>query len=216
VVSAEATTATIPAGHQVGDFLLGFAFRDGSTTNPSIPAGWTTLTNTFDGTTCSASLAWKAATSGAESSGTWSNATGLIIGVFRGVDMLSPVIDTGNSAGTTNTVSYAGLTPSTLKGASYYIGAFAAHRSTDVTLETPPTGMTNILKGEGATNDLAMFDATARDAWLTATASISGTASGWQTVVFGLRPARVSFNNYQFMRSSSANAGVLCFSERIR
>lgn len=45
----EATSTTIPA-HKPGDFIICFAFRDGSTTNPSIGSSqnWTTITTTTE------------------------------------------------------------------------------------------------------------------------------------------------------------------------
>ncbi|MBK7493609.1 MAG: hypothetical protein IPI17_17995 [Nitrosomonas sp.] len=36
--------------HQAGDLLIFFAYRDGSTTNPTLPAGFTSITAP-DGTT---------------------------------------------------------------------------------------------------------------------------------------------------------------------
>lgn len=212
VAGAEATTITIPAGHQAGDFLLIFAFRDGSTTNPTVPSGWTTVTNTFDGTTCSASLGWKIAASASETSGTWTNATGLICLVLRGVPT-SNNVTASTSAGTTNTVTYAALTAANLRGVrGHWIGAVCAHRSTNVTIETAPSGMTNILKIEGATNDLAAFEATSDSEWASTNAAISGTASGWQTVVLAVRPPPLSFNNYLGIQVGN---GMSC-SEKLR
>ena len=116
--SAEATTITIPAGHHQGDIILIAAFRDGNTTNPSVPAGWTTITVTTDGTTCSTSVGWKIATSNSETSGTWTNATGLMCHVYRGVDHISPFgVQTATpspsltaNAGTTSPSTYGATT----------------------------------------------------------------------------------------------------------
>lgn len=216
--SAEATTVTIPSGHQAGDLLIIFAFRDGSATNPGIPSGWTNITNTLDGTSCSASVGWKIAISSSDTSGTWTNATGLLVIVLRNTDGTAPIMTNGTSAGTTNTVTYNTLTNANLRGAmGYYIFAFCAHRSTDVTIETAPSGMSNILKHEGATNDLAMHEASSDDTWASTNASITGTASGWITMVLAIRPARFTANNYiSGVKAGTGNAGILSVGERIR
>jgi hypothetical protein len=207
---AEATTVTIPAGHQVGDLLVICAFRDGSTTNPTVPAGWTTITATFDGTSCSVSAGWKYATSAAETSGTWTNATGLLCVVLRGVTDVSPIMDTATSAGTTNTVTYAALSDANLRAAiRYYIFAFIMHRSVDVTIEQPPTGMNNILKTEGSTNDMAIHEATADDAWPSTNVAISGTASGWQSIVLAIRPPRENFESRRRLTAGTGNTGII-------
>ncbi len=191
---ANATTITIPAGHQVGDLIVIFAFRDGSATNPTIPAGWTSITNTTDGTSCSVSAGWKIAASAAETSGTWTNASGLAVAVYRGMRIPSsiagnPIGTFAASAGTTNTVTYAAL--STFKAPTSWLVAFAGHRSTNVTLETAPTGLTNIANGAGATCEMSVHDSAgpyrAADSWPATTVSLTGTASGWQTMMIEIR-----------------------------
>ena len=136
--SAEATTVTIPAGHQQGDIIIIAAFRDGSTTNPTVPAGWSTLTITTDGTTCSLSVGWKIAISNSDTSGTWTNATGLICHVYRGVDLISPfgvltttpITSLTTNAGTTSPSTY-GSTVGVTKGRmnDQWFVAFQFHRS---------------------------------------------------------------------------------------
>lgn len=66
------TRAALPS-YQTGDLILGMAFRDGSTTPPTVPAGWTTLA-TATNTTSSAVAVRKTATSSQTFSG-WSNPT---------------------------------------------------------------------------------------------------------------------------------------------
>jgi hypothetical protein len=218
VNSAEATTVTIPTGHKVGDLIIIFAFRDGSVTNPTIPAGWTSITNTFDGTTCSVSVAWKIATSAAETSGTWTNATGLLCIVLRGNDNLAPVIDSNTSSGATNTVTFNSLSDATLKGAcGYYIFAFLAHRSVDTTIDvTPPTGMSTIHSLLGATQDMAIYEASADDVWPSTNVAISATASGWQSMVLAIRPARLLGNKFLSVKAGTGNTGIISVGERMR
>src|ERR1044072_1815463 len=141
--SAEGTTITIPSGHRVGDVIIIWAFRDGSVTNPTVPAGWTSISATIDGTSCSASVGYKIATSNSETSGTWTNATGLVCMVYRGqlIDTsASPWGSTASGNGTTNTVTYngRGLANSGVIGSSWWI-AFASHVNVDTSIETAPT-----------------------------------------------------------------------------
>jgi hypothetical protein len=213
--SAEATTVTIPAGHKVGDLLLIFAFRDGSATNPTIPAGWTNVTNTFDGTLTSVSVGWKIATSASETSGTWTNATSLMVIVLRSVDALAPVITNATSAGTTNTTTFAALTDANLRGArGYYILAFIAHRSVDTNLDVAAlTGATIIHSLLGATSDHAIYEMTSDDTWPSTNQTITGTAAAWQSMVLAIRPARLLMNNYQSISAGTANAGQMSVTE---
>ena len=199
--SAEANTVTIPT-HDVGHLIVIFAFRDGSTTNPTIPAGWTSITNTLDGTTCSASAAWKIAASAGETSGTWTNATVLLCWVGRGVDLPTPIITTNSSTGSSTTLTYNTLAEATT-GPCWVIG-FAAHRSVDTTtLDTPPTGMGLVQSRLGATSDAAIHDTGhTLGGWPATTAATGGTSSGWITLTVAVREARMQWNNFQHVSST--------------
>lgn len=222
--SAEATTVTIPTGHIIGDIMIIFAFRDGSTTNPTVPAGWTTITNTTDGTLCSVSMGYKVALSTAETSGTWSNATELVCIVYRGWLNLTGATPFGTiavNAGTLNSgFNYAArtLAASGVTGSSWFI-AFAGHRSTNTALETPPSGMALASSIAGATAEAAGFDtngiATAN--WPSTNVTIGGTDSGWQTVVLELKANGNQINNFAFARdTNTGDTGILSFTEKIK
>lgn len=230
VGSAAGTTTFTSPTHRIGDIFICFAFRDGSTTNPTIPGGWTSITNTTDGTTCSVSAGWKRATSTGETSGTWSNATRVICIVLRGcLDNGTPIGTFAPTAGTTNTVTYTSrnLNSSNITGASWFI-AFAGHRSVDTTLESPPTGMTLVSSDVDANAETACFATTgtggqtygpATANWPSTNVSISGTASGWQTMVIEVFADGGELESRKYLtstpNSTGANAGVLSFSERI-
>lgn len=179
------TTAAIPA-HQAGDVLIGIAFRDGSTTNPTIPTGWTPVTNTTDGTTCSASIGYRVATDSATVSGTWTNATGLVVLVYRNADPNSPVSFAAGS-GTGTTITYpanAGwITP------QGWTICFAGHGSVDTALETPPTGLTLRASFVDATNEIAAFDSNGATAgWSATDVAAGGTSGNWLAVTLRLKP----------------------------
>jgi hypothetical protein len=205
--SAEATTITIPSGHRVGDLMVIFAFRDGSTTNPTIPAGWTNITNTTDGTLCSVSMGYKRCTSTSETSGTWTNATALVCMVYSGaISSSNPFGSVAASSGSTNTVNYAAraLASSGVTGSSWFL-AFAGHTSVDTTVETAPSGMTMQTNTAGATAEVAGFDTNglATGNWPSTNVSISGTASNWQTVVIELKAQPTAFENYKSFKGGN-------------
>lgn len=174
------TTATLPA-HQAGDVIIAFAYRDGSTTAPTVPAGWTTIASgTGGGGSSNASaLAYKVAASSAETVGTFTNATNLVIGVYRGCRAANPIGGNATTTGSSTTITYPAVTMARGDGSSWVVGA-SGHRSTNVAIETAPAGMTFRTAQSNATAESALFDTNAGVAsWSAATASVGGTASNW-------------------------------------
>lgn len=79
--AAAAATVAMPT-HQAGDMIVVFSFRDGSNTFPTMPAGYTGWSQT--GTqTCSFTAGYKIAASSSETTGTWTNANSIVVGVYR-------------------------------------------------------------------------------------------------------------------------------------
>lgn len=202
--TVEATTITIPA-HQVGDLIIIFAFRDGSTTNPTVGlSGGTTITNTTDGTSCSVSAAWKMAQSTGETSGTWTNATDLAVVVYRGVDTTraTPIGTFQPAAGTTNTVTYAAVNG--VKKDSWIV-AFAGHRNANTTIETAPTSLGNRSDTVASSSEIVIHDSdgvwSESDSFTSRTVALSGTASGWQTMVIEIFNNNNTFENFKKFRA---------------
>lgn len=168
------TTATIPA-HIAGDLLVAFAYRDGNTTAPTLPSGWTSLNNSGADTN-SGRLAWRVATDSATTSGTWTNATSLVIHVYRHAAIGAHAVGGASST----TVTYPALSLTQLDGSSWVAG-FAGHRSTNTSLETPPAGMVNRSTVVDATDEAAGHDSNGGvAAWGATAVSVGGTASGWR------------------------------------
>ena len=87
--AASATSVTLPE-HQAGDFLLVVAlttFASSGSVQPTLPAGWTSVRADAGGTSSygKATIGYRIAASGAEASGTWTNANTVIAVVCRGV-----------------------------------------------------------------------------------------------------------------------------------
>lgn len=216
--AAEATTVTIPAGHQRGDIILIFAFRDGSVTNPTIPAGWTKITNTLDGTSCSVSIGWKIAISSSDTSGTWTNATHLQVIVYRGVDPVFPFGTLQSDVGTTSPSTY-GSTQGVGKDRmnNQWFAAFQGHTAIDTTtMNTAPTGYTNLQYLTGATSDSVSFDTNSavQSGFASNTVAPGGAGGNWITAQVPIYPGMPVGENYRFARAISA--GVVSLSERIR
>lgn len=211
--AAEATTVTIPTGHQLGDVIFIQGFRDGSTTAPTIPAGWTTVNSNWNTTQCSACFGWKVAASSAESSGTWTNATNLMAFVLRGADIAAPIGTAfATQLGTGASVQWNALTDASLRGnGNWRILLSVGHRSTDTTLETLPTGATLLTKFDGATADMASFAVTADDAWPTTSTSPGGTSSGWLTIAFAVRGTQYNIRNDTYRKhfAAASNTDVM-------
>lgn len=129
--SAAANSVTMPT-HQAGDLIVAFAYRDGSTTAPALPAGWTNINNS-GGNTNSARLAYRNADSASETSGTWTNATGLVVHVYRGANVGASAVGGASS----NSISYPALTLQKTDNTSW-VARFAGHRTaTDLTTNIP-------------------------------------------------------------------------------
>lgn len=181
-VAAGTNSATLPS-FQSGDIAVCFAFRDGSTTNPTIPAAFTNITNTSDGTSCSASIGWRRLVYTDTTTGTWTNASRVVVVVYRGCEpFITPVGGGANAAGTTNTVSYNTVTMTRANGTSWVIG-LVGHRSVDTTVDSASiSGMTQRGGGVDATAEAHAWDTNGGvSSWSSTNQAISGTASGWVT-----------------------------------
>ena len=176
--AAEAATVTIPA-HQINDIILIFAFRDGSTTQPTLPSDFTSVA-TQAGTSCCGRLGVKIADTTSETSGTWTSATNLVCHVYRGSAGVGAV---GVTAAASTTFTYPTLTMQKTDSTSWVAG-FAGHRSVDGAVGTAPTGMTNRTNLAGATADAGSHDTNGGVASWPAgrTAAYGGTSSGWVAI----------------------------------
>lgn len=173
-----ATTPTVPT-HAIGDLILGWAFRDGSTTPPSLPSGYRNIA-TVAGTSCSARLFCKEATATNDTMGAATNATETQCVVYRSSTGFCVPGYVATNAGTTNTLNYAALAAmADASGRSWVCGG-VGHRSIDQGIESPPTGMSLIDNLLDATAESALHDTNgAVSSWSSQNVTLSGTASGW-------------------------------------
>lgn len=176
----------------VGDLIIARAFRDGNNTAPTIPSTtnpWIPLDNSAGSNSNGAAIAWKIAASG-DTTGTWTSATRLDVGVWRGFSGCSLIAVDGAAS---TTVNYPSL--GTLGSPNNWVAGFAAHRSTNTSLETPPTGMTNRFTNATGTDEGAIHDTNGGvSSWSGTTVSVGGTSSGWRAHTVELVLAATSYS----------------------
>lgn len=153
-----ATTSCTFSATATGDLKIIFAFRSGSNTPPTLPAGWTTILTVqagSGGTTASARIGCNKSSSGSDTgSGTWTNATDVVGASYAGtgVNATSDCNTTGiggigsNSAKTSTSLNYPTITMSRANGTSWVMGD-SGGTATSGTITCAPSGMTSITTG---------------------------------------------------------------------
>lgn len=192
-----AASVTLPS-HASGDYIVIFAYRDGNNNTPTVPAGYTALTTTglIGASTNCGVLGYKVAASGAETSGTWTNATGLVAAIVKvaGAGPLSLGNQSGSiptmGAATGNLVPYTGFTLANSNGHSVVLG-FGGQRDTTgnwnnapvsgMTLGSSNTGSTNITGGHYTTTGVTSFS--------TVNVNIGGGTSGYASICLEIQNA---------------------------
>jgi hypothetical protein len=154
-----------------------FAYRSNSNTPPTVPAGWTTI-NASGAANNSSALAYRIAT-GTDSGTGWSNATQLIVQVYRGVSA-SPIGNVGTPQfANSKIVTYPAVNLSVTDGSSWVIGsAGAASNSSNVQIS--PTGMTMRVNQIGTSAEASGHDTNGGvSSWLAQTVTISASNVKW-------------------------------------
>lgn len=186
VGSAVGTTSATPPAHQAGDVFLAFAYRDGSTTAPTLPSGWTSI-QASGANTNSMRAAFKVAAGASETVTGFTSATSLVLGVYRGVDQADPIGGSAITGGASTTITYPAVTMDRSDGSSWVVGG-GGHRSTNVAIQTAPSGMTNVTSVSDATDEAALHDTNAGvSSWSATGASVGGTSRGWRAITVELR-----------------------------
>lgn len=174
VGSASASASSIPslpAGRQLLDLEIVWAFNSASTTQPTLPSGWKRIANN-PGTTCNLVVAYRWCVDTSDTSGTWTNATNLDCEVYRGIYGAG---DSEIATSTTTAVIIPANFPYQTGGNSWIAGAIG-HR-TATSLGTTPSGLT--ARGSVGTNPiLAAYDTNAGVASFTNKSFTANTTSG--------------------------------------
>lgn len=176
------TSATLPT-HAAGDLIIVGAYRDGNATAPSIPGDYTSI-QSAGASSNSIRVGYKVAASSSEVTGTWTNATSLIVVVYRGVHPVCPIGGSAITSGSSTSISYPTIVDfrNNADTSSWAVG-FAGHRSTNVAIETAPSGMTNVTSVSDATDEAGLHDTnTGVNSWTATSASVGGTSAAWYSV----------------------------------
>jgi hypothetical protein len=142
--SAQATSSIAIPSHQAGDLIVIFAGRN-NTTAPTIPSGWVTLA-TSGANNASSVAVFRIAKSSSETSGTFGGASVLHVVVLRasaGVLFVSTALS--GQTGTSATINYAALANYRAGVLDNWYVAHAFQLNSANSLETAPSGMSNLL-----------------------------------------------------------------------
>jgi len=173
------TSCTLSGSHNVGDLVIWWSYRAGSTTAPTAGTG-TNVTNGSNST--GASRSWRmtcsVGVSGSMASGTWTNATNMgAVAITGGLPMGASACTTAvGTVGTANNVSSATATYSalTMSGGTQSIGLLVMGSSTSGQTCTPASA-TNV--AGATTGDVSMALANAQGNWSSATCSITSSVT---------------------------------------
>lgn len=172
--SAESTSISSMPSHQAGDLLVIYAFRTSSNAVPTTPSGWTTVwSNNTSGR--GSVVGCVVATSESMTSGTWTNAEGMLCVVYRDSTNYCGIGAVSRTNGTTTTtIGYSGSILPGRSGTSPTIEAwhvsFGGCNSNSTDFDSAPAGMTN----RGSLAGTAAFEITAHDT--------NATSSSWSNV----------------------------------
>ena len=193
VSSATANANSVTFGtHAAGDTIIIAGYRDSSNSGPNVPAGWYVVFS-GGGNSTGFSIAWKIATSAAETSGTWTNATSLHAIVYRPASgkVVYPAYYSGNSAVSVSVnIAAQGAGTFAIGSDDLWLLALIAQRNSSNSLNTATwTGLTNVSSStDGSSWQFVANDSnsTRTTAWASTTATVTNSAS-WQTRLFGLQ-----------------------------
>lgn len=176
------TSATLPA-FNVGDVAIVHVFRDGSSTAPTTPGGWTVHKTQASSVVAVLVAASRVLQAGDTTTGTWTNATSCVVMVYRGAKVAGGPIggSAASAAGPSATITYPAVTMTVTDGTSWVIGG-AGDAVPAATTETAPTGMTNRASSTDAVDDCAGHDTNGGVAsWSSQNASV-GTSGTWVAI----------------------------------
>jgi hypothetical protein len=196
--AAQTSSATITTP-TAGDVILVFAHRDGSTTAPTLPAGYTTII-TGNSNTNSERVGFKYSDGTETTSGTWTNATSVAVGVYRGCDPQVPYGAVLDNGGASTTPATSTLTMQAADGTSWVV-AFAAHR----TATNLNQSLANLTLVTSAT-DIGISDSNAGVSSYTGGSITVNANSGWRTATLELVAKQTTALPSQFVQHVSTQS----------
>lgn len=207
--SANAASVTLPA-FSAGDVAVVFAYRDNNATAPLLPGGWTNILN-GGANTNAARIGYRILQAGDTTTGTWTNATQIVVHVYRGVDSATSIGASAAAGASSITVSYPALTLQITDGTSWVAG-FGGYRTNSSNIQNAPTGMTNRSDIVGASaGEAAGHDTNGGvSSWSAQNVTVSGSATGYRSFTVELRatPAAPTVSTDSATAFSTASADL--------
>lgn len=180
--SAAATSVTAPT-HQASDLLVIAVYRDGSNTLATVPSGWVPIQQ-VGAQTNALGVYYRYAASGSETSGTWTNATHLVMVSYRSAFVVGIAAASTSNSSVNTTINY--QTQGSPDQSDQWVIQVAGTRTNDTDIETPPTG--TVLREDiagASTGELVYFDTDGHEAsWSNTTTSPTGTSSAYRSIGF--------------------------------
>lgn len=195
--SVIAATNTLTIGsHAANDTLLSIVYRESSTAIPTVPSGWIPI-YVLNTSSQAMVIAYKKATSGSETFGTWTNATHTWCGVYRPtVGLIVPhivQIGSGNSTTWSWPSINAGLFTS---NTNWVVGAIGiADGSGGNVVTTAPTGLTHITAADSGTGKMGVNDSNGVLNTFGATTTTGAQATRFLTGVIALIETPISLSS---------------------
>lgn len=205
--AANSATITIPT-HQVGDLIIICGINTLNNTAITLPFPFTQY-GAVAATACSFRCGFLFAVSSSDTSGSWTNATGLSCLVFRGAELAAN--NNTESDSSVTTITYPSII---VKADTEWILAFSTIQSIDTALETPPSGFTFAAGNVGATAESASFYSNTVKAGVMPNLVVSagGTAGVW--LAYTMRILRAKNTNQNYMGIQAADG--ISVGEKIR
>lgn len=185
--SAQTSSVTLPS-FTAGDLALVFAFVDGSTTPPSLPAGWTNIHDS-GAFSCASRTGYRVLQGGDTTTGTWTNATETQVLILRGQHLSAPIggLDPSGTF-SSNAIGYESIDIVDATAASSWVVAFCGHRTASDVYTSAFSGMTNRSSGSASTPALGChtqddsFTSYSGDFWFDEVISSVNATDSWRSL----------------------------------
>ena len=174
---AAASSVALPGGWSVGDLAVVYAYRNNSTTPPSLPSGWTEITGSTGANANSRRVGYRVLQSGDTNTGTWTNATAIEVIVLSGQNSNQPIGSVASGGDNTTTLTSPADSPLQHADGSSWVLVFAGSKATNANGVTI-TGTTNEGSSVGALN---LATARGVTTWAGGTYSAAVNAAGNRT-----------------------------------
>lgn len=193
--AVEANSITLPT-HQAGDLIVIYAAANPQATI-TIPSGWIVVSSRQNSASLSSIVAFRIAASSSETSGTWTNATHMCVGVYRDTDNYLVVNGANEAAANpTTTINYPALPISgagPVMTTNNWVAAFGMASLNSTDFETAPSGMTNRTSLAGASvGEIVLHDTNGTVVSWTATTRTNSGSVSYHTRPFSIEDTGIS------------------------